>query len=602
MYTLLKGIAAAPGIGMGKAAAMGQRPEQRQIDAAALVSLTPQAAEEELLRYGLAAEVAARELEELAEQTRERMGAEEAEIFETHLLLFGDEEFDGGIRRRIRGERKPAALAVEETASEVAALLESLDDEYLRGRAADIRDVAARLLRHLAGEGGSESAAVLRGAEEQAAGKESEPAAGPPVLLAADLSPSDTAQLDKSAAAGFATAAGGRTSHSAIMARSLGIPAVVGLGPALLAAMADARYVIVDGDAGVLHINPGDALIGEYERRQREAEERARSYGRLFASETRSQDGRRVELAANIGSARDARAAAAAGAEGIGLFRTEFLYMDREALPSEDEQFAAYREAVEAFNAKRQPVVIRTLDIGGDKKLPYLPLPQEENPFLGHRAIRLCLDQTDLFRTQLRAILRASAYGNVKILFPMIAALSEWRRAKALLDATKEELAREGLPFNAETETGIMIEIPAAALMADRFAKEVDFFSIGTNDLVQYTMAADRMNERLAYLTDPFYPAVLRLIDRVIRAARAEGKWTGMCGEMAGHPLALPILLGLGLQEFSMSAPSILPARSWLARLDSRECEALAAEALELEEPDEVRALVEARFPFLADR
>jgi len=668
----LKGIAAAPGIGIGPVWIMGQPDANRESAASPPLPqelLSAEEAEEELQRFGRAAAAAADELERLAERTRQKIGAEEAEIFETHLLLFSDEEFAGGIRRRIREERMPAELAVGETAAEIAALLESLDDEYLRGRSADIRDVAERIRRHLAGQGGTGAAvaamagpggaagAAMAGpggtgaAVAAMAGPGGTGAAGaamagpggtgaavaamagpggtgaavaamagpgdllcssgadtagsggssrPPVLLAADLSPSDTALLDRSVVAGFATAAGGRTSHSAIMARSLGIPAVAGLGPEFMTVAASARFAIVDGHAGIVHMDPDEVLIREYEQKQRQEEERSRSYLRLRKEETRSRDGHRVELAANIGNPRDVRAAAEAGAEGIGLFRTEFLYMDRDALPSEDEQFAAYRQAAEAFAAQKQPVVIRTLDIGGDKKLPYLPLPKEENPFLGYRAIRLCLERTDLFRTQLRAILRASAYGNIKIMFPMIAALSEWRQAKALLEQAKQELAAERIPFDAGLETGIMIEIPAAALMADRFAREVDFFSIGTNDLVQYTLAADRMNERLAYLTDPFYPAVLRLIDRVIRAARQEDKWVGMCGEMAGQPAALPLLLGLGLHEFSMSAPAILPARSLIAQLDRRECAALAAEALDLESPDAVRALVLERYPFLA--
>lgn len=576
----MRGIPAAAGYAIGPAWVM--RNAEIKLEKR---SLADSELDAEIARFDLALEESRKELEALVETTKERMGEHEAEIFETHLLFLEDDELIGGTRRKIRGDKMNAEYALHEASSEIIAMIESLDDEYLKERAADFRDVTRRILGKLTG---------------QASASWTSAASGQPfVLLAQDLTPSDTAMLDKDKVAGFATEIGGRTSHSAIMARSLGIPAVVGLGSAL-ASVQNGQMVVLDGVEGTLYIDPPASVVEAYRRKQGEHAGKLEAYRAFVDRPSVTADGQAVELVANIGNPRDALAAKEAGAEGVGLYRTEFLYMDRDALPTEDEQFEAYRQAVEAFG-KDQPVVIRTLDIGGDKKLPYLPLPEEENPFLGVRAIRLCLEREDIFRTQLRAILRASAFGNVKIMFPMIATLQEWQAASAVLAAAKSELASEGVAFNAELETGIMIEIPAAAVMADQLAKAVDFFSIGTNDLVQYMMAADRMNEKLAHLNDPFHPPVLRLIRGVIRAAASEGKWVGMCGEMAGQPLAIPLLLDMGLHEFSMSGSAVLPARALLSQLSRDAVAGLAEEALGLSDPEEVKALVKQRVPAVSE-
>ncbi|HLT56484.1 MAG TPA: phosphoenolpyruvate--protein phosphotransferase, partial [Bacillota bacterium] len=387
----------------------------------------------------------------------------------------------------------------------------------------------------------------------------------------------------------FATDIGGRTSHSAIMARSLEIPAVVGTKEATQH-IQDGDFVIVDGMEGTLIVNPTEEVIAEYREAQQKFAEQKAEWAKLVDEKTVSVDGKHVELAANIGTPDDLDGVKANGGEGIGLYRTEFLYMGRDQLPTEEEQFEAYKKVLEGMDGK--PVIVRTLDIGGDKELPYLELPEELNPFLGFRAIRLCLEEQEIFRTQLRALLRASIYGNLKIMFPMIATLQEFRQAKAILEEEKDSLMKAGEKVADHIELGIMVEIPSTAVMADQFAKEVDFFSIGTNDLIQYTMAADRMNERVSYLYQPYNPAILRLVKNVIDASHREGKWTGMCGEMAGDELAIPLLLGLGLDEFSMSATSILRARSQIRNLSKLEMEKLAEKALELGTAEEVVQLV----------
>lgn len=401
---------------------------------------------------------------------------------------------------------------------------------------------------------------------------------------------SDTAQLDRNFVKGFATNIGGRTSHSAIMARSLEIPAVVGT-KTILEDVKDGDMIILDGLEGNVIINPSADQVSHYEEVAKAYEAQKAEWAKLKNEKTVSKDGQHVELAANIGTPNDVEGVLGNGGEAVGLYRTEFLYMGRDNFPTEEEQFEAYKAVLEAMGEK--PVVVRTLDIGGDKELPYLHLPKEMNPFLGYRAVRLCLDDTDLFRTQLRALLRASAYGKLRIMFPMIATLNEFRAAKALLLEEKAKLVSEGVTVSDEIEVGMMVEIPSAAVLADQFAKEVDFFSIGTNDLIQYTMAADRMNEKVSYLYQPYNPSILRLVKMVIDAAHKEGKWTGMCGEMAGDQTAIPLLLGLGLDEFSMSATSILPARSLISKLSKAEMAELAAEALNKSTVEEVIELVE---------
>lgn len=570
----LSGIAASSGIAIGPAWVI------EQLDEAALPASIEAAGvegEKKRLEDAVAASVA--DLSGLRDRMKAEGRTNEMEIFEGHLLLLEDEELIGRAVELVTDELKPAAAAIAAARDEIAAMFERLDDEYLRERAADIRDVCGRVIGQLTGRTGVPSSV----------------SGDTVVLVTADLTPSDTAQLNKSAVSGFVTMIGGRTSHSAIIARASGFPAIVGMGRGL-ESIKNGQLLIVDGSTGELFIDPDTALAQEYRVKQQALEARRVKLGALLEAESVSADGVHVELVANIGSPDDAAGARAAGAEGVGLFRTEFLYMGRDTLPSEEEQFAAYKKAAEAFKPGA-PLVIRTMDIGGDKELPLLDLPKEDNPFLGYRAIRISLDRHDLFKTQLRAILRASAHGNVKVMFPMIATLAEFRAAKAVLAQCREELVAEGAAVGDDVEVGIMIEVPGAAMMADRFAREVDFFSIGTNDLTQYTMAADRMNEKLTALGDPMQPAVLRLIERVIRAAEAEGKWVGMCGEMAGQPHAVPLLLGLGLQEFSMSGNAVLEARALIRQLSKQEMAALANEALDLDSPQAIRELVEARVP-----
>lgn len=489
--------------------------------------------------------------------------------------MLQDPEYSGAIKELIRSEARNAEWAVQKVTNKFLELFASMDNEYIRERAADLRDVSNRLLRHLLGI----STQSLSEMTEKV------------ILIAYDLTPSDTAQLDRDKVVGIVTQIGGRTSHSAIMARSMEIPAVVGLQD-LVETIKPGEFVIVDGSEGKVFVNPAEDLIHLYQEKQLNYATQRQELKKLVHQPSITPDGVQVELVANIGNPQDGLAAVANGAEGIGLYRTEFLYMGRSELPSEEEQFEAYK-AVTVMFGKDHPVVIRSLDIGGDKELPYLEMPKEMNPFLGYRAIRLSLDQTDIFRTQLRTILRASAYGNIKLMYPMIATLEELRGANIVLEAVKQELLAEAIAFNKDMEVGIMVEIPAVAVMADRFAKEVDFFSIGTNDLIQYTMAADRTNETVSYLYQPFNLAVLRLIRGVIEAAHKAGKRVAMCGEMAGDVTALPILLGPGLDEFSMSASSVLPARALVRQLPMQKAQTIAEAVLEMEDPLEIERFVQ---------
>ena len=563
----IKGIAASNGIAIAKAFKLIE-PELT------VVKSTIADVEAEINLYKEALVKTTEELQKIKVKAAQNLSEEEAAVFDAHINMANDPELLSQTTDKIKAESVNASYAFDEVSTMFITMFESMDNEYFRERAADIKDIKKRILAHLLGVKVNDPSTI----DEQV------------VIIAEDLTPSDTAQLDRNFVKGFATNIGGRTSHSAIMARSLEIPAVVGT-KTILEDVKDGDMIILDGLEGNVIINPSADQVSHYEEVAKAYEAQKAEWAKLKNEKTVSKDGQHVELAANIGTPNDVEGVLGNGGEAVGLYRTEFLYMGRDNFPTEEEQFEAYKAVLEAMGEK--PVVVRTLDIGGDKELPYLHLPKEMNPFLGYRAVRLCLDDTDLFRTQLRALLRASAYGKSRIMFPMIATLNEFRAAKALLLEEKAKLVSEGVTVSDEIEVGMMVEIPSAAVLADQFAKEVDFFSIGTNDLIQYTMAADRMNEKVSYLYQPYNPSILRLVKMVIDAAHKEGKWTGMCGEMAGDQTAIPLLLGLGLDEFSMSATSILPARSLISKLSKAEMAELAAEALNKSTVEEVIELVE---------
>lgn len=558
----ISGIAASSGIAIAKAYRL-ENPELK-VEKKAVINVV-----EEVARFVQALEKSTEELEIIKNHALQTLGKDKAEIFAAHLLVVSDPELINPIKEKIENEKVNVEFALEEVSNMFVSMFEALENEYMKERAADIRDVAKRILSHLLGVPIPNPSLI---SEEV-------------IIIAEDLTPSDTAQLNRQYVKGFTTNIGGRTSHSAIMARSMEIPAVVGT-KTVMADIENGVAVILDGLDGKVVVNPSEDVINEYKDKKVAYEAQKGEWAKLKNERTVSNDGYHVELAANIGKTEDLNGVLDNGGEGVGLYRTEFLYMGRTQLPTEEEQFEAFKTVLERMEGK--PVVIRTLDIGGDKELPYLELPKELNPFLGFRAIRLCLEMQDLFRTQLRALLRASNYGNLKIMFPMIATLDEFRSAKALLEEEKQKLLSEGEKVADKIELGIMVEIPSTAVLADQFAKEVDFFSIGTNDLIQYTMAADRMNQRVSYLYQPYSPSILRLVKMVIDAAHAEGKWTGMCGEMAGDETAIPLLLGLGLDEFSMSATSILKARSQILRLSKIEMKNLAEKALQMTTTNEV--------------
>ncbi|WP_272977031.1 phosphoenolpyruvate--protein phosphotransferase [Deinococcus geothermalis] len=572
MPDTLSGIAASPGLGVGPAFVV--RPPDLGFETRG--GQDP-VAERARLNAALAASRA--EIEHVRERVRAHLGDEEAAIFDAHLLLLADPELETAIEAGLRDGLNAEAALVGASDTFIA-MFERLEDAYLRERAADLSDVRNRVLAHLLGRPPADLAAL----------------SAPAVIVAHDLAPSDTAQLDRSLVRGIVTAVGGRTSHSAIMARALGIPAVVGVGEAL-STVPSGAVLLVDGDAGRVTVNPDAGEVAAAETWMRRAKEERTRLTALVGRAGRTADGMRVELAANIGSPADLGLALENGAEGIGLYRTEFLYLGRDTLPSEEEQYGAYRTVLEGMAGR--PVVIRTLDVGGDKALPTLNLPPEENPFLGLRAIRLCLARPDLFRVQLRALLRASVHGDLRVMFPMIATVQEFRQARALLDEERARLTAQGVPVADHIQVGMMVEIPAAAVLARQFAREVDFFSIGSNDLIGYTLAADRLNEQVANLYQPLNPAILALIAQTCAGAAAEGRWVGVCGEMAADPLALPLLVGLGVTELSMSAPALLPRREQVLALDAGKARELAAQALTLDTAQEVEAAVRAAFPEL---
>ncbi|EGX99126.1 phosphoenolpyruvate--protein phosphotransferase [Ligilactobacillus ruminis] len=568
MTKMLKGIAASDGIAAAKAYMLVQPDlsfSETSID-------DP---ETEIKRLDDAVEASKSELELIKQKATENLGEEEAQVFEAHLTILADPELLGQIKDKIKNDKVNAEAALKSVTDMFIEMFEAMiDNAYMQERAGDIRDVTKRIMSHLLGVTLPNPALI----QEEV------------VIVAHDLTPSDTAQLDRNYVKGFITDIGGRTSHSAIMSRTLEIPAVVGSGSATTD-IQEGEMVIIDGINGDALVDPTDAELADYKQKAAEFAAQKEEWARLKDAKSVSADGKEVLLGANIGTPDDVLGANDNGAEAVGLFRSEFLYMNSNELPTEDEQYEAYKAALEGMSGKQ--VVVRTMDIGGDKELPYLPLPEEQNPFLGYRAIRICLDRQDIFRTQLRALLRASKYGRLAIMFPMIATVQEFKDAKAIFEEEKANLVASGVEVSDDIQVGMMMEIPAAAMIADKLAKYADFFSIGTNDLIQYSMAADRGNERVSYLYQPYNPSILRLIKNIIDASHKEGKWTGMCGEMAGDQIAVPLLLGLGLDEFSMSATSILKTRSLIKKLDSKEMKELADKAVsDCETVDEVVSLV----------
>lgn len=557
MTEMLKGIAASDGVAVAKAYLLVQ-PDL------SFTKVTVEDSSAEEARLDDALSKSSEELQQIRNKAAESLGEEEAQVFDAHLMVLSDPDMIGQIKQNISDNKVNAESALKEVTDMYIGMFEAMEDNaYMQERAADIRDVAKRILANLL-------QVVLPNPSminEEV------------VVVAHDLTPSDTAQLDRNFVKAFVTDIGGRTSHSAIMARSLEIPAIVGTGE-ITAKVKAGDILAVNGIEGDVIVHPTEDQKASFIKIGEDYAAQKAEWEKLKNAETVTADGKHFELAANIGTPKDLTGVHNNGAEGVGLYRTEFLYMDSPDFPTEEDQYVAYKAVLEGMDGK--PVVVRTMDIGGDKELPYLQLPHEMNPFLGYRALRISLSSLGegMFRTQLRALLRASVHGNLRIMFPMVATLQEFRSAKKMYDEEKARLIAEGIAVSDTIQVGIMIEIPAAAILADRFAKEVDFFSIGTNDLIQYTMAADRMNEQVSYLYQPYNPSILRLIKNVVDAAHAEGKWAGMCGEMAGDQTAVPLLMGIGLDEFSMSATSILKTRSLMKTLDTSKMKELANRAL----------------------
>lgn len=569
MSKTLKGIAASDGIAVAPAYLLVEpdlsfsKTSVNDVDA-------------EVARFKKVVEESTKELEKVRDKAKESLGPEEAQVFDAHLLFLSDPEFTGAIETEIKDQKINAEAALDETAQKFITIFEGMtDNAYMQERAADVRDVSKRLMAHLLGKKLPDPAAIDHEV----------------VVVAYDLTPSDTAQLNKKYVKGFVTDVGGRTAHSAIMARSLEIPAVVGT-ETITKDVKDGDMLIADGLDGDAIINPTDAQIEEYTKKGEAFAKQKEEWKKLKNEPSVTANGKKFIIAANIGTPNDMKGVKENGAEAIGLYRTEFLYMDSKDFPSEEAQFDAYKKVIEDMDGKQ--TIIRTCDIGGDKHLDYWDLPEEMNPFLGVRAIRLSMQYKDIFRTQLRALLRASAYGPLGIMFPMIGTLAELREAKQILAEEKDKLAKEGVKIGDDLQVGMMIEVPAAAVLADQFAKEVDFFSIGTNDLIQYTMAADRGNDNVSYLYQPYNPSVLRLIKHTIDGAHENGIWCGMCGEAAGDDIMFPILLSMGLDEYSMSATSILRIRSLMKKINTEDIKELANKACFVSETaDENKKLVE---------
>jgi phosphotransferase system enzyme I (PtsI) len=565
---MLKGVAASPGIAIGMVVVL----ENESLETARRF-INPEEVEAELARLSQAIEQGKVQLEHLQAKVAIEVGADQARIFQAQALILEDYLLLNSIQNSVLQDKLNIELAVDKAIHMFVSVMENSGDDYTRERAHDIRDVGRRIIRNLLGRPAQPHKALTE----------------PAVILAHDLTPSDTVNLDKSKVLGFATEAGGRTSHTAILARTLQIPAVVGVGPGLTQ-VSPGCPAIIDGNSGLVAVNPSVELVDSYRKRQQEVISLHHQLDSLKDFPAVTLDGYRIRIDVNIGSQDDLNHALVAGAEGIGLFRTEFLFMDRLEMPTEEEQFIAYRKVLIKSNPWK--VAIRTLDIGGDKQLAYLHQPQEQNPFLGYRAIRATLGELEVFRQQLRAILRASAFGQVRLVLPMVSTVEEVRTVKALLQDITEELTRLAIAFDDHLEVGIMIEVPSAAILADHLAEEVDFFTIGTNDLTQYTLAVDRMNEKVASLFQPLNPAVLRLIKTVIDASHRAGKWTGLCGEMASDILAVPVLLGLGLDELSMNSRAIPQVKYAIRKLTKHRAEELTEHLLRLPTAEEVQYLL----------
>ncbi|MDM8128511.1 phosphoenolpyruvate--protein phosphotransferase [Paraclostridium benzoelyticum] len=568
---MYKGTGASPGVALGKALVI----EHSELN---IEKKNIENVEAEVEKLQVAVEESKKELEQVKERAKVELGEHEAEIFEAHLLVLQDPELIDQTIAKIRDEKVNADFALNEVKEMFVSIFESMDNEYMRERAADIKDVTNRVLRHILG---------IKVVDLSALSEEV-------ILIAHDLTPSDTATMNKKMVLGFLTNIGGRTSHTAIMARTLEIAAVVGLSD-VTENVKDGDFIVFNGETGQVIVNPDEKVINEYRDLKSKFDEEKEALKQLIGKASITLDDRHVELAGNIGSPNDLEGLLKNDAEGVGLYRTEFLYMDKEDdFPSEEEQYEAYKAVLEGMNGK--PIVIRTLDIGGDKELKYFKMDEEMNPFLGYRAIRLCLDRTDIFKTQLRALYRASVHGKLRIMFPMISSLEELLKSKEIIKEVLAEMDAEGMEYSKDVEVGMMIEIPSAAVISDILAKHVDFFSIGTNDLIQYTCAVDRMNQKISYLYNQFNPAVLRLIKMVIDNAHKEGKWVGMCGEAAGDQRMIPILLGMGLDEFSMSPISILPARKFITSVKYEDMKKFANEVLTMGTAEDIKAYVDKTF------
>ncbi|AXW87034.1 phosphoenolpyruvate--protein phosphotransferase [Lonsdalea britannica] len=565
---MISGILVSPGIAFGKALLL--KDDEIVINRK---KITAEQVDQEVERFLAGRAKASQQLEAIKNKAAETLGPEKEAIFEGHIMLLEDEEFEQEIISLIKDDHASADAAASSVIENQAKALEELDDEYLKERAADMRDIGKRLLKNILGM----NIVDLGDIQDEV------------ILVANDLTPSETAQLNLKKVLGFITDIGGRTSHTSIMARSLELPAIVGTSDATKQ-VKSGDFLILDGVNNTIYQNPSQDIIDKLKEVQQQFISEKQELAKLKDLPAVTLDGHQVEVCSNIGTVRDVAGAERNGAEGVGLYRTEFLFMDRDSLPTEEEQFQAYKAVAEAMGA--QAVIVRTMDIGGDKDLPYMNLPKEDNPFLGWRAIRICLDRKEILHSQLRAILRASAFGKLRIMFPMIISVEEVRTLKAELEMLKAQLKEEGKAFDESIEVGVMVETPAAATIAHHLAKEVDFFSIGTNDLTQYTLAVDRGNELISHLYNPMSPAVLTLIKQVIDASHAEGKWTGMCGELAGDERATLLLLGMGLDEFSMSAISIPRIKKIIRNANYGDAKALAEQALAQPTAEELSNLV----------